>query len=191
MIKSMTGFGRCEIMEGERKFTVEIKGVNHRYLDTNIRMPKKLNFFETSIRSLLKKSIQRGKVDIFITYEDLSENQVALKYNETLAGEYLSYFKRMAEVFSLENDIRVSSLSRYPEILTMEEQAPDEEKLWACLKNALDGAIAQFVETRSLEGENLKKDLTGKLDGMTKMVESIEERAPRLLQSTVRSSKKR
>ena len=101
MIKSMTGFGRCEIMEGERKFTVEIKGVNHRYLDTNIRMPKKLNFFETAIRSLLKQSIQRGKVDIFITYEDLSESQVALKYNETLAEEYLSYFQKMADTFSL------------------------------------------------------------------------------------------
>ena len=112
MIKSMTGFGRCEVMEGDRRFTVEMKGVNHRYLDTNIRMPKKLNFFETSIRSLLKKSVQRGKVDIFITYEDLTESQMTLKYNETLAGEYLSYFKRMAETFSLENDIRVSSLSR-------------------------------------------------------------------------------
>ena len=181
MIKSMTGFGRCEIMEGERKFTVEIKGVNHRYLDTNIRMPKRLNFFETAIRSLLKQSIQRGKVDIFITYEDLSESQVALKYNETLAKEYLSYFRKMADTFSLENDIRVSSLSRYPEILTMEEQAPDEEKLWIGLKSALDGAIEQFVETRGLEGENLKKDLTGKLDGMLKMVECIEERAPQII----------
>lgn len=181
MIKSMTGFGRCEIMEGERKFTVEIKGVNHRYLDTNIRMPKKLNFFETAIRSLLKQSIQRGKVDLFITYEDLSESQVTLKYNEALAAEYLTYFEKMADTFSLENDIRVSSLSRYPEILTMEEQAQDEEKLWIGLKSALDGAVAQFVETRSLEGENLKKDLTGKLDGMLKMVESIEERSPQII----------
>ena len=144
-------------------------------------MPKKLNFFETAIRSLLKQSIQRGKVDIFITYEDLSESQVALKYNETLAKEYLSYFRKMADTFSLENDIRVSSLSRYPEILTMEEQAPDEEKLWIGLKSALDGAIEQFVETRGLEGENLKKDLTGKLDGMLKMVECIEERAPQII----------
>ena len=80
MIKSMTGFGRCEVMEGERKFTVEVKGVNHRYLDINIRMPKKLNFFETAIRNLLKQSIQRGKIDIFISYEDLSESQVSLKY---------------------------------------------------------------------------------------------------------------
>lgn len=181
MIKSMTGFGRCEVMEGDRRFTVEMKGVNHRYLDTNIRMPKKLNFFETSIRSLLKKSVQRGKVDIFITYEDLTESQMTLKYNETLAGEYLSYFKRMAETFSLENDIRVSSLSRYPEILTMEEQALDEEELWKGLKKALDGAVAQFVETRGTEGENLKDDLTGKLDGVLKLVGYIKERSPQIL----------
>ena len=181
MIKSMTGFGRCEVMEGDRRFTVEMKGVNHRYLDTNIRMPKKLNFFETSIRSLLKKSGQRGKVDIFITYEDLTESQMTLKYNETLAGEYLSYFKRMAEAFSLENDIRVSSLSRYPEILTMEEQALDEEELWKGLKKALDGAVAQFVETRGTEGENLRDDLTGKLDGVLKLVGYIEERSPQIL----------
>lgn len=181
MIKSMTGFGRCEVMEENRRFTVEMKGVNHRYLDANIRMPKKLNFFETSIRGLLKQSVQRGKVDIFITYEDLSESQMTLKYNEALAGEYLSYFKKMAEDFSLENDIRVSALSRYPEILTMEEQTLDEEELWKGLKKALDGAIAQFVETRGIEGENLKKDLTGKLDGMLKLVERIEERAPQII----------
>ena len=94
MIKSMTGFGRCEVAEEQRKFTVELKGVNHRYLDVNIRMPKKLNFFEASIRNLLKQYAQRGKVDIFITYEDTSENQVSLKYNPTLAAEYLTYFKQ-------------------------------------------------------------------------------------------------
>ena len=99
MIKSMTGFGRCEITDGERKFTVELKGVNHRYLDVNIRMPKKLNFFETAIRNLLKQYAQRGKVDIFITYEDTSENQVSLKYNPVLAEEYLTYFKEMKETF--------------------------------------------------------------------------------------------
>lgn len=181
MIKSMTGFGRCEVSDGERKFTVEMKGVNHRYLDANIRMPKKLNFFESAIRNLLKQSVQRGKVDIFITYEDLSEGQVSLKYNEKLAGEYLTYFKKMEEAFSLENDIRVSVLSRCPEVLTMEEQVVDEEELWNGLKKALDGAIKQFVETRTLEGENLKKDIIYKLDGMLALVGYIEERAPKII----------
>ncbi|MBS5430315.1 MAG: YicC family protein [Lachnospiraceae bacterium] len=181
MIKSMTGFGRCEVAEGQRRFVVEMKGVNHRYLDVNIRMPKKLNFFETAIRSLLKQSVQRGKVDIFITYEDLSESQVSLKYNETLAGEYLKYFQQMQETFGLENDVRVSHLSRCPEVLTMEEQAVDEEELWNELKKALSGAISQFVETRSTEGENLKKDLLEKLDDMLMLTEQIEKRSPQII----------
>ncbi len=181
MIKSMTGFGRCEVSEGERKFTVEMKGVNHRYLDVNIRMPKKLNFFETAIRNLLKQSIQRGKVDIFITYEDLSENQVSLKYNEKLAGEYLDYFSQMEESFSLDNDIRVSTLLRCPEVLTMEEQAVDDEELWNGLKKALEGATSQFVESRTLEGEHLRDDIIKKLDGMLELVGYIEERAPKII----------
>lgn len=181
MIKSMTGFGRCEVMEGERKFTVEMKGVNHRYLDVNIRMPKKLNFFETAIRGLLKQSIQRGKVDIFISYEDFTESQMSLKYNESLAQEYMDCFGRMKEQFSLENDIRVSTLSRCPEVLTMEEQVIDEEELWNGLKKALEGAIGQFVETRTLEGSNLKKDIIEKLDGLLDLVGYIEERTSKIV----------
>ena len=181
MIRSMTGFGRCEVADGERKFTVEMKGVNHRYLDVNIRMPKKLNFFETSIRNLLKKRIQRGKVDLFISYEDLSEGQVSLKYNEALAQEYLDYFRQMETTFGLENDVRVSTISRCPEVLTMEEQALDEEELWNGLEKALNGAIDQFVETRTLEGENLKKDILEKLSGLLELVGYIEERAPRII----------
>ena len=181
MIKSMTGFGRCEVMEGERKFTVEMKGVNHRYLDVNIRMPKKLNFFETAIRGLLKQSIQRGKVDIFISYEDFTESQMSLKYNESLAQEYMDCFGRMKEQFSLENDIRVSTLSLCPEVLTMEEQVIDEEELWNGLKKALEGAIGQFVETRTLEGSNLKKDIIEKLDGLLDLVGYIEERTPKIV----------
>lgn len=181
MIKSMTGFGRCELSDGERKFTVEMKGVNHRYLDVNIRMPKKLNFFETSIRSLLKQSVSRGKVDIFITYEDLSEGQAVLKYNASLAKEYMESLREMEEQFGLENDVRVSTLSRYPEVLTMEEQALDEEEIWNCLKKAMEGAIAQFVETRTLEGENLRRDIIDKLDGMAELVEFIEVRSPKII----------
>ena len=181
MIKSMTGFGRCEVSEGDRKFTVEMKGVNHRYLDANIRMPKKLNFFDSAIRTVLKQYVTRGKVDIFITYEDLTENQVSLKYNESLAKEYLDAFKKMEETFGLENDIRVSTVSRCPEVLTMEEQSADEEELWKGLKKALEGALKQFVETRGIEGENLKNDIIAKLDGMSEKVACIEVRSPEIV----------
>lgn len=178
MIKSMTGFGRCEYVLDDRKFTVEMKGVNHRYLDLNIRMPKKLNFFETAVRALVKKSATRGKVDMFISYEDLSEGQIALNYNKSLAKEYLEKLKEMEEDFNLDNDIRVSTLSRYPEVLTMQEQSIDEEELYKGLEKAVNGALLQFKETKELEGENLKTDLNLKLDNMLNKVEVIIERSP-------------
>lgn len=181
MIKSMTGFGRCEIQEAERKITVEMKAVNHRYLDVNIKMPKKLNFFEAAIRSELKNYIQRGKIDIFITYEDYTESNVCVKYNKELAAEYMEYLNQMAEDFSLDNDVRVSALSRYPEVLSMEEQTIDEEKLWQLLDRGIKGAAEGFVETRIKEGENLKNDLLGKLDLMLTHVDFITERSPQII----------
>jgi len=181
MIKSMTGFGRCEIQEAERKITVEMKSVNHRYLDVNIKMPKKLNFFEAAIRSELKNYIQRGKVDIFITYEDYTETNVCVKYNKELAAEYMGYLNQMAEDFSLDNDVRVSALSRYPEVLSMEEQTIDEERLWQLLDRGIKGAAEGFVETRIKEGENLKNDLVSKLDVMLTHVDFITERSPQII----------
>ena len=181
MIKSMTGFGRCEIQETQRKITVEMKSVNHRYLDVNIKMPKKLNFFEAAIRNELKNYIQRGKVDIFITYEDYTESNICVKYNKELAAEYMEYLKQMAEDFSLDNDVRVSALSRYPEVLSMEEQTVDEEQLWQLLERAIKGAAQGFVETRIREGEHLKDDLVSKLDGMLTHVDYISERSPQII----------
>jgi len=182
MIKSMTGFGRCEVSNEKRKFTVEMKSVNHRYLDVSIKMPKKLNFFEAAIRNELKTYIQRGKVDIFITFEDYSEENITIKYNRDIAAEYLKYLNEMASQFSLENDIRVSTLSRYPEVFSMEESTQDEEEIWKELKACLDKACEGFVETRKTEGENLKNDLLGKLEGMLKNVGIIEERAPIIIE---------
>lgn len=181
MIKSMTGFGRCEIAEGERKFTVEMKSVNHRYLDVNIKMPKKLSIFESSIRNELKKYIQRGKIDMFITYEDYSENNVCIKYNKDIAAEYMKYLKEMAEEFQLDNDVRVSTLSRYPEVFSMEEQTVDEDEIWKLLAKAIDGAAEGFVQTRITEGQHLADDLIAKLDGMLTHITYIEERSPQIV----------
>lgn len=182
MIKSMTGFGRCEFTDEKRKFTVELKSVNHRYLDVNIKMPKKLNFFESSIRALLKEYIERGKVDVYITYEDYTEDNYALKYNSALAAQYLDYLNRMAEEFGLENDIRVSNLSRYPDVLVMEEQDVDEKELWDGLERALRGACEQFVASRIKEGESLKVDLIDKLYHMISYVDFIEKRSPQIME---------
>ena len=155
MIKSMTGFGRCEVADGSRRIVVEIKSVNHRYLDVAIKIPKKLTLFENTIRSLLKEYAQRGKVDVFITYEDCVENQVQLRYNEALAGEYVKYMQQMAERFGLTLDLTASSLARYPEVLTMEAQELDEKEWWQLLEQAIRGAAEKFVEARTREGGQL------------------------------------
>lgn len=180
MIKSMTGFGRCEYQQDSRKFTVELKSVNHRYLDVNIRMPKKLNFFDSAIRTLLRKYASRGKIDIFITYENISEEQGTLKYNAALAGEYVKYLRQMAEEFGISGDISLSTLARCPEILTMEERSEDEEELWKGLKNGLEGAFEQFVAARVTEGEHLKKDILAKLSGIEELTAKVEEHSPEI-----------
>ena len=182
MIKSMTGFGRAEFADAKRKFTVELKSVNHRYLDMTIKMPKKLNFFEAAIRNELKNYIQRGKVDVFITYEDFTDDSVGIKYNRDVAAEYLKYLKDMAEEFELDCDIRVSNLSRFPEIFSMEEPEIDEDEIWAGLGEAIRGAAEKFVDSRIKEGENLKEDLLSKLDDMLTHVDYVKERAPKVIE---------
>jgi uncharacterized protein (TIGR00255 family) len=181
MIKSMTGFGRAEVTENNRKFTVELKSVNHRYLEMSVKMPKALGFFESSVRQELKNYISRGKVDVFVTYENMGETNSKVRYNRELAKEYLDYLKEMAEDFGLENDVRVSTLSRYPDVFEMEEGETDEEELWAGLKKAVDEAAEMFVQSRIREGENLKADLIGKLDGMLEIVDFVEERSPQIV----------
>lgn len=182
MLKSMTGFGRCETVTDEYKISVEMKAVNHRYLDLSIKMPKKFNYFESAIRTLLKKYIQRGKVDLFINYEDYTEGNMCLSYNSSLAAEYMNYFAKMEEQFGIANDVKVSTLSRMPEVLSMEQVPDDEEHLWKILSGVIEEAAKKFVDTRIVEGENLKQDLLGKLDYMVGLVDYIEERSPKILE---------
>lgn len=181
MIKSMTGFGRCEKTEECRKYTVEMKSVNHRYLEINIKMPRAFNFMESRIRTELKKYVDRGKVDLFISYEDFKEESGVLKYNKPLAAEYLKYFKKMAEDFQLENDVRITSLSRYPDVLTMEEQKMDEEELWNDLQKTIQEAAEKFIQTRVIEGEHLKQNLLEKIERMFENIHFITERSPEII----------
>ena len=181
MIKSMTGFGRSEIVKGNRKISVEIKSVNHRYLEAGIKMPKKLNVFESRMRDLLKKYATRGKIDIFINDEDDSESQVNLKFNQNIADEYMAIFNNMSEKYNLKNDMTVGGLARFPEVITMDEVQEDEEELWHFIEEAMKVALEQFVNTRILEGENLKKDLLGKLDHMEELVAFVEKRSPEIM----------
>jgi uncharacterized protein (TIGR00255 family) len=144
-------------------------------------MPKKFNAFESAIRSELKSYMKRGKVDVFISYEDFSESETKVKYNKAIAGEYYAYLKEMAEDFGLDNDVRISVLSRFPEVFTMEEEELDEEEVWNGIKKAVNQAGKQFMESRAKEGEFLTTDLNSKLDGMYENVEYIEERSPEII----------
>ena len=181
MVKSMTGFGRYELTEDDRKFTIEMKSVNHKFLDVNMKMPKKLSMFEGDMRNVLKKYAVRGKIDIFINYEDDSESQVNLKFNQNIADEYMAIFNNMSEKYNLKNDMTVGGLARFPEVITMDEVQEDEEELWHFIEEAMKAALEQFVNTRILEGENLKKDLLGKLDHMEELVAFVEKRSPEIM----------
>ena len=182
MLRSMTGFGRAEAVNEQHKFTAELKAVNHRYLDLSIKMPKKLNMFENQIRALIKNYIERGKVDLYISFEDYTEENALVKYNHEIAGEYLKYLKQMGEDFGLENDIRVSTLSRFPEVFTMEELEVDEDALFSELSVVIEDACKKFVEAREVEGEKLKEDLLVKLDEMKGYVDFIEKRSPQIIE---------
>lgn len=181
MIKSMTGFGRYEVSLDNRKVTIEMKSVNHRYLDVNIRMPKKINFFEAELRNIIKSVLERGKIDVFITYEDLSEGSTCLKYNESLAREYFNTVSKITEDFGLHNDLTATYIARCPEVVIMEEQAVDEEALEKMVSEAMNGALAEMVKVREREGENLKQNLIKKLSSMKEIVAFIEERSPQIL----------
>lgn len=182
MIKSMTGFGRSEMATETQKVIVEIKSVNHRYCDLNIKMPKKLSFFESNIRTLLKEYIQRGKVDVYISYEDYTEEKECVRYRKEIAKEYFSYLNQIEKDFGIENDVTVSKLSRYPEVLVLEEQPVDEGELWKTLEDPIRDAAVRFVQSRAKEGENLQVDLIEKLDTMLQLVDVIEERSPKLVE---------
>ena len=181
MIRSMTGFGRYELEAHERRINVEIKAVNHRYMDLSIKMPRSFNVFESKIRNVIREYIERGKTDIYISCEELGEERLSLKYNRELAKGYLTYLKEMAEEFGLECETRASTLARFPEVFTMEQEEGDEAEIWQDLEQALRAAAEAFKASREHEGELLKQDLLEKLDIMKDAQSVIEERMPQLI----------
>ena len=182
MIRSMTGFGHGEVSNDKnQKVTVEMKSVNHRYCDISLKLPKKLAMFEANIRNIMKEYASRGKIDIYVSYEDLSETAVSLHYNQAMAAEYMQVFKKMQEDFGIETKITAEALAKYPVVVTLEEVQQDEEVWWELLEATLRQAAEKFVETRTIEGANLKKDLLGKLDQMAADVAFIERRSPQII----------
>lgn len=178
MIKSMTGFGRCEKATEEYKAVVEIKSVNHKYCDISIKLPKKLNQFEVAIRNILKEYIKRGKADVYISYENLKTGNVQVRYNRELAESYADSIRSIGEDFGINPDFSAALLSRYPEVLTLEEVADDETEVFERVEGVIRTACENFVSSRMDEGQNLEKDLLEKLDFISETVDYIVERSP-------------
>lgn len=181
LIKSMTGFGRSEMVTEQCKITVEIKAVNHRYCDLNIKMPKKLNILENAVRGAIKKAVHRGKLDVYIGYEDLSEHAACVQLNKELGREYYRALSELSEELGIDNDASAVRIARMPEVLMLSEAQLVPEKVEETLLLAVGQALSQFMESRVREGEQLKEDILRKLHGMTGNISAIEERYPQMV----------
>lgn len=182
MARSMTGYGRAEVSTAQRRFTAELKSVNNRYLDLNIRLPKCLNPFEAAIRKEVKKNVLRGKVDLCITLENLRGNGAKVRYDGVLAGEYLNSILQMAEEFDLPVELTAEELAQYPEVLTLTEENAESEELLEPLLSCVELAMQQFVAARTQEGNFITEDLLNKLDGIQAGVNEIRANAPLILE---------
>lgn len=178
MVRSMTGYGTYEAGNEHIKLTAEIKSVNHRYCDISIRLPKNLNAFENNIRKQVKRSVSRGKIDVYITYEKIGGETSGITYNKDMANAYMELLNGIAHDFHITNDAGACELSQYPEVFTLKENAADEEELQRLLETAVAGALDEFIRAREQEGEELKADLVKKLDDLLRVTEEIEKRAP-------------
>ena len=181
MVCSMTGFGRGEYLDDEKKIIIEIKSVNHRYCDINVKLPRTISRFEPEIRKRLKLYAERGKIDVFITYQNLKTSET-VKYNKEIAGEYMNYLKQIGEDFGLEEDIKPTVLARFPDVFSLEENYSAEDEEYTDIQKVLDEAGKMFLESRQKEGENLAKDLLDKMDEIETLVNRIESMAPQIIE---------
>ena len=181
-MKSMTGFGRGEKEVQGHVFTVEVKTVNHRYLESAIRLSRKLSALEGKVRSVLKEKISRGKTDVFINYANHSQQQGSVWINNVKLAEYLKVLREQGQNFGLEDDLKLSHVLQLPEIMETEESQADLEAMEPILLDALNEALGQLNAMREREGENLKKDFQEKLGELEALVAQIQERAPLVVQ---------
>ncbi len=182
MVRSMTGYGKGFAENTDARVTIEMKSVNHRYLDLNIKLPKKLNFLESAIRNKISESVFRGKVDVYITLNEHSDACYQVSINDAIAQKYYDSISAMAEKLGVDNDLKASNISRLPDVIELEEIEADEDGLKSIVFTALEGCIDQFVQSRIAEGERLEKDLLGKMDEMLSLVAKLEERSPQIIQ---------
>ena len=182
MVYSMTGFGRSEYSDENRRVVIEMKSVNHRYCDISVKLPRSISRFEPEIRKRLKLYVERGKVDVFITYSSLQSAGAVVKYNKDVLDQYMAHFKTMEEEFGLTEDYKPTVIARYPDVFTIEENYFVEDEEYQIIEKVLDEAGKQFKESRAKEGTNLTKDLLEKMDELESLTCKVDELAPKIIE---------
>ncbi|MCM8710562.1 YicC family protein [Clostridium sp. SYSU_GA19001] len=191
MLKSMTGFGRGSIEESGKSFIVEIKSVNHRYLDLNIKMPRNLISLEEKIRNTISKMISRGKVDVFITLNSFASNNAIANFNYLLADSYVECLQEIKDRYNVKDDISVSLISRFPEVITLNQQEEDLDKVWSSLSTPLNEAISLLIAMREREGLKLKEDIIKRCDYIKDCIDKISKRSPMIVKEYKEKLEKR
>lgn len=180
-VRSMTGYGRGEFTAEDRKFTVEMRSVNHRYNDITVKLPRFLISLEDRIKKKTAENVFRGKTDIYISFETLSSEDVEVKLDEALAAAYAEKLKHLRDILGVPqaDDGRILELTaRFPDVITVEKAQKEEEALWEILLPALEDAVSRFLAMRETEGENLKQDILQKGEKIRALVADVKERAP-------------
>ena len=180
MIKSMTGFGRSEYTDGKRNITVEIKSVNHRYSDISIKMPRRYGFAEDKVKNAVKEHIRRGKVDVSIMVENITENDVNIKLNTMIAKQYYENLLELRKEFSVEGDITLQFLAGLPDVMKAIPDVEDEEEITKAILIPVAEAAANLEKMRAVEGEKLAEDLIAKGRSIRSILDKIAERAPQV-----------
>ena len=178
MIKSMTGYGSAKGTVEGLEIRVELKSVNNRYLDTSVRLPRSFLFAEEMIKSSVQKHISRGKVDVFVNVDSSAAGDMAVKVNEGLLKGYVEAIRHIAEEYGLADDLTAQSVSRFPDVLTVEKKDLDAEAISAGMEAIVEEALRDFDAMRTREGEKLRDDVLTRLETIRTLVVQVEEKAP-------------
>ena len=182
MLKSMTGYGRCESIVEGKKILAEIKSVNQRFSDYNIRVPRHLGYLEEDVRKFVSKRIFRGKVDIYISVENFEEADTQISLNEPLAKNYIEVLNQLKNQFNLEGEVTVGLVSRYSDIFHTERKEEDKDNVTKLVLGVVGEALDEFIAMREREGERIENDLTKRVEYMRTLAQKVEERSPQTVE---------
>ena len=184
-MKSMTGFGRSKLEENSREYIVEIKSVNHKYSDISIKLPRNIMCFEEKIKKIISNNISRGKVDVFITFNNFSDERKDVIINKELAKNYIDQLKELANENGLDDKIRVTEITKMPDVLQLKIEDDESDNIWLELEKCVNQAVANFVDMRETEGERIKQDLLTRINNVEKLVNSIFSNTTGLIEEYV------